>query len=328
MTSASLIRLCLTTGNKDGIGLEVTAKALQSIGPQSGVQFFLWRSPESNVHDLDLIDSRFDRLTVNSWPEALSIDMPYGNGLVDICSDLSPPEWVEISAKSAMFGQIHGIVTAPMSKVTIQESGFKQIGHTEILAKVTKSKFLFMAFVGDQFNVLLATSHIPIKDVAKALTFEQLEAALTASNTLRSWLPSPNNRKPLAVLGLNPHAGENGIIGDEESVINSVINEFLKRNIPVVGPLVPDAAFFKQNWTKYAVFVCPYHDQGLIPFKMIHGQESGVHITMGLPFVRTSVDHGTAKDIFGLNKADSRSMALAIQWAIDLIHRRKTGATP
>jgi 4-hydroxythreonine-4-phosphate dehydrogenase len=125
--------------------------------------------------------------------------------------------------------------------------------------------------------------------------------------------------RPLALLGLNPHAGEEGIIGDTEKKIHhSVIESARERGVKIEGPLVPDAAFFEKNWSEYSVYIANYHDQGLIPFKMIHGQESGIHLTMGLPFVRTSVDHGTAKDIFGKNKADASSMTLAIEWAIRL----------
>jgi 4-hydroxythreonine-4-phosphate dehydrogenase len=109
------------------------------------------------------------------------------------------------------------------------------------------------------------------------------------------------------------------LIGNTEERVHLPVLEAARgRGLKVEGPLVPDAAFFKENWAKYSVFVANYHDQGLIPFKMIHGQESGIHITLGLPFVRTSVDHGTAKNIFGKNKADARSMKLAIDWALKL----------
>ncbi|MES2962733.1 MAG: 4-hydroxythreonine-4-phosphate dehydrogenase PdxA, partial [Bdellovibrionota bacterium] len=118
---------------------------------------------------------------------------------------------------------------------------------------------------------------------------------------------------------LNPHAGEEGLIGESELDVHAKALAFAaEKKIAVEGPLVPDAAFFEKNWKRYSVFVANYHDQGLIPFKMIHGQESGIHVTMGLPFVRTSVDHGTAKDIFGKDKADPRSMYQALEWAIRL----------
>ena len=143
--------------------------------------------------------------------------------------------------------------------------------------------------------------------------------AVRAADELRKVLDKKQMSRPIAILGLNPHAGEQGLIGSVENRIHAkVLETAAEEKLNVDGPLVPDAAFFPKNWSKYSVFVANYHDQGLIPFKMTHGQESGVQVTMGLPFVRTSVDHGTAKDIFGKNKADPRSMLQALEWAIRL----------
>jgi 4-hydroxy-L-threonine phosphate dehydrogenase PdxA len=120
------------------------------------------------------------------------------------------------------------------------------------------------------------------------------------------------------LLGLNPHAGEKGIIGSEEGqVFSHALSSVRAAGMKVFGPLSPDAAFMKENWKQYSLYVCCYHDQGLIPFKMIHGQDDGVHVTVGLPFIRTSVDHGTAKDIFGKNRANPQSMLAAIKLAAD-----------
>jgi len=144
-------------------------------------------------------------------------------------------------------------------------------------------------------------------------------SALESANKLRLQLPVAQQKKPIAVLGLNPHAGEDSLIGTEErDIISRALTEALKAKIPVAGPLVPDAAFFEENWKKYSVYLAMYHDQGLIPFKTVHGQKSGVHISLGLPFVRTSVDHGTAKDIFGKYKAIANSMLDAVQACIKL----------
>jgi 4-hydroxythreonine-4-phosphate dehydrogenase len=161
-----------------------------------------------------------------------------------------------------------------------------------------------MAFIGNHFNVLLATDHVALSKVEKSLIRSDLKSALSASLALKDLLKS---KKPIGLLGLNPHAGERGIIGHFEL-------KYLKNlsNKNFNGPLVPDAAFLKKNWSKYCVYLCLYHDQGLIPFKMQHGQDSGVHITMGLPFVRTSVDHGTAIDIYNQDLANPQSMRDAI----------------
>jgi 4-hydroxythreonine-4-phosphate dehydrogenase len=313
------LRIAITTGDVDGIGLEITAKALHKIKPRPGVQFFVWRSPRSSQKDLALLDSSFKRITVSSWPEALKVLPASHRELVDISSILPPPLWVEASARASHFGHIDGMVTAPLSKTAIHSAGLNDMGHTGILKRVSKVKELFMGFIGDQFTVLLATGHLPIEEVASALTAARLERAIFAANGLREVLDKKQASRPMALIGLNPHAGEAGLIGSAENRIHAgALAAAQKQNVPVVGPLVPDAAFLRGNWARYSVFIANYHDQGLIPFKMIHGQESGIQVTMGLPFIRTSVDHGTAKDIFGKNKADSRSMRLAIEWAIRL----------
>lgn len=309
-------KIALTTGDVDGIGFEVTAKALHHLGPQKGVQFILWRTEGASQKYLKLIDQKFDRIVVDDLSEALKIEGPY---LIDIASDLAPAEWVELSAKACLKKEVHGLATAPLSKTSIKAAGFKDLGHTDILKRLSLTKHVHMGFVGEKFNVVLATAHLPIKEITKHLSFSVLAEALINANELRKKLPAAHAKKPIGVLGLNPHAGEQGLIGQEELLFFPELVSFAKeKKIPLEGPLVPDAAFFPENWKKYSVYLSLYHDQGLIPFKMIHGQDSGVHMTLGIPFVRTSVDHGTAKDIFGKNKANPNSMIDAVRWAVKL----------
>jgi 4-hydroxythreonine-4-phosphate dehydrogenase len=314
------LRIAITTGDVDGIGTEVSAKALAKTKPKPGILFYLWRSPLCATRELHLIDRHFKRITVSTWPEALKVTPDSHRYLIDINSNLPPPIWVETSAQAAHFGHIDGMVTAPLSKTAVVAAGLKDMGHTGILKRVTKSKELFMGFIGEKFNVLLATGHIPVEDVTSHLTTARLERAVRAADTLRLVLDKKLITRPLALLGLNPHAGEQGLIGSSEAKVHqSVIEAVREDGFKIEGPLVPDAAFFESNWSRYSVYIASYHDQGLIPFKMIHGQDSGIQVTMGLPFVRTSVDHGTAKDIFGKNKADASSMSLAIEWALRLL---------
>ena len=171
-----------------------------------------------------------------------------------------------------------------------------------------------MGFIGKEFNVVIATDHIALKTVESKLTKKLIEQAIKACIDLKKL---NNDKRPVCVLGLNPHAGEKGIIGSYEK---SFLNKIISKNL--VGPMSPDAAFFKSNWKKYSSFLALYHDQGLIPFKMVHGQDSGVHITLGLPFIRTSVDHGTAKDIFNKNVANSHSMRDAILLNLKLLKNK------
>lgn len=314
------LRLVITTGDPDGIGLEVTAKALQKTGPQPGVNFIIWRSLRASKKYLSLIDKRFRRKTVTSWSEALHHKFENSRDIVDIRSSLLAPNWVETSAKASLFGHVDAIVTAPLSKTLIREAGYPGLGHTEILADVCKVERLFMGFAGDKFNVVLATGHIPLSRVTESLNSDVLMQAVQAADEMRRLLSGAKKRKPIALLALNPHAGESGLIGSQEKeLLQPCLNRAFKEEIPVYDRLlVPDAAFQKENWDRFSVFVSMYHDQGLIPFKIVHGQTSGIQITMGLPFIRTSVDHGTAKDIFGRDKANPDSMTHAIEWAVNL----------
>ena len=318
--STNKVRIAITSGDVDGIGFEVAAKALYRMGPHSKAQLFLWRHDDADPRYLKLIDRRWERITVDSLDEALRIQGPY---LVDISSDLSPAAWVEKSAKACLAGKMQGLVTGPLSKTAIIKSGFKDLGHTDILKRVSKVKQVNMGFAGPKFNVVLATGHISLSQVAKKLTFDVFAKALLNADLLRRSLPAAQSKKPIGLLGLNPHAGEQGLIGNEEKLLFPKILAFAKENrIPTSGPLVPDAAFLPQAWNRYSLYLALYHDQGLIPFKMIHGQDSGVHISLGIPFTRTSVDHGTAKDIFGKNRANPNSMSDAIRWAIKLARQK------
>lgn len=307
------IKIALTTGDVDGIGFEVTAKALLKLRPESAFTYFLFRSSNATPSALiKRLHRSFNTVIVSSLEEALFI--PTSPELVDIVSDLQPPRWVEQASIYCLKGSLDGLATAPMSKELIHACGMKERGHTEIFSRILNNPNIFMGFIGSNFNVSLITDHIPMDSVSRTLTAERVLKALHHTNNFRRFLPKLE-KKPLALLGLNPHAGESGLIGQEElTALKKAVDMARKESIPVIGPLTPDTAFLKKNWGLYSFYVCCYHDQGLIPFKLVHGQDEGVHISLGLPFVRTSVDHGTAKDIFGKNLANPHSMINAIQW--------------
>ncbi|MCB0351065.1 MAG: 4-hydroxythreonine-4-phosphate dehydrogenase PdxA [Bdellovibrionales bacterium] len=305
-------KIAITTGDSDGIGLEVTLKSLLLMPIKSNVQYFVFRqpsTPRSLVKTEQAVLRRFNSDKVHFMHR-----------------NTAPPYWVHEAAEGCLLKKFDALATAPMSKEIIRASGVRGIGHTDILKNITSSKSVHMAFLGNRFNVLLATGHIPISSVSKCLTLSALKASIVAANKVRLLLPKNKSKKNIALVGLNPHAGEGGIIGREESRLFQRALTFAKINkIPLIGPLVPDAAFFEENWAKYSLYITPYHDQGLIPFKMIHGRDSGIHLSVGLPFIRTSVDHGTAKDIFGKNMANAHSMAEALIWAETLGKRNKHG---
>lgn len=313
---ASKFRILITTGDSDGIGWEVTAKALNALGPRPGVQFIFYRSAQSFSARPPALTKKFKHRVLPSITEALGSPFDAKTAL-EVRSPKLPAHWVEEAASACLAGKAQALVTAPLSKTSIAAAGMSEIGHTEILGRVTGKQDLFMGFLGKKFSVVLATGHRPLGRALTELTPVKLAAALHAADRLRSLLSAPQKKLPLALVGVNPHAGEAGLIGKDEIWFRKLAQD-LNASLGVEGPLVPDSAFLPQNWGRYSVYVCPYHDQGLIPFKMVHGFTGGVHLTLGLPFVRTSVDHGTAKELFGKNKAQSGSMKDAITAAIRL----------
>lgn len=309
----------ITTGDADGIGLEVTVKALiamKSLPKKARLIFF--RSLAEDAYAIKLINklkSKHRVHTCHSLEDALNAK----KNLIEILSVEPPAQWVEDSAKACFDKRAHAMVTAPLSKQSIAQSGFKDLGHTDILKRVCKKNSAFMGFKGKHFNVVLITGHIPIVQVEKTLTETLFKEAVLAAAQLQKHTIKGSKAKPIALVGLNPHAGDLGLIGGfDETKLKSFMTAAQKNGAQILGPLVPDACFHKENWNKYSLYLCCYHDQGLIPFKMAHGFDSGVHITLGLPIIRTSVDHGTAKDIYGKNLAKPHSMKEALQMALSL----------
>lgn len=313
------LRLAVTTGDANGIGPEVTSKALLKLGPQKNSNFYLWRNSSFPEKDLRRIRKKFKIIKCSSWEEALSKTPSSHKELIDICGKSNPAIWVEEAAQACFFKHLDALTTAPLSKPSILESGLTDLGHTDILKRVSQTKNAYMVFYGNKFNVFLATGHLPLSKVSENLTAGYLETVL--SNARDFYFQSLGTGL-IAVLGLNPHAGDSGLIGSEEKIFfRDVINKMNAEKTLFEGPLVPDAAFTPENIKKYSLFVAMYHDQGLIPFKTVHGH-NGVHLTWGLPFIRTSVDHGTAFDIAGKNKADETSMYLALKMALKLSRKQ------
>jgi 4-hydroxythreonine-4-phosphate dehydrogenase len=305
----------ITTGDHDGIGLEITAKALYKLGPQPGFQFIIFRSDYKSERWIKLLQKKFVLYTVSELPSNFK-KITDKKVIIDVCSSQLAPLWFSSAvSRCKKSPKNSALVTGPISKPFFIKSGLNVLGHTGYLKKSLKKENLFMAFIGKFFNVVLATDHIPLASVTKNLTKKKFKAALLASENLLKILEGKS--KEIAVLGLNPHAGDDDLIGKEDnSLLLPLIKSSNKKSKNINGPLSPDSAFLKKNWDKYAIFLALYHDQGLIPFKAIHGQDSGIHLTLGLPFLRTSVDHGTAKDIFNKNVANCQSMYEAIQFVI------------
>jgi 4-hydroxythreonine-4-phosphate dehydrogenase len=220
----------------------------------------------------------------------------------------------------AQRGDVQAIATAPVNKEAFRLAGLPWSGHTDLLAHLTGAADVAMMFHSEALRVVLATVHIPLADVPRALTAALVEAtiALTARELPRFGIAQPH----IAVAGLNPHAGEHGLFGcEEETAIGPAIEACRRRGIDVSGPFPADTIFVRAHKGEFDVVVACYHDQGLIPVKLVaFGQ--AVNVTLGLPIVRTSVDHGTAFDIAGKGTADPESMIAAVLLAAQLAQSR------
>ena len=313
-------RVLITTGDTDGIGFEVTAKALQKIGPKKGVQFFYIKNPLSEKKYLSLIKKKF-KIKKFSTLEAALKEKFDDKSIFEIESSKNPALCFEDGVLLAKNKSFDAIVTAPLSKELIQEAGLADRGHTDIMRRVlNQEKNIYMAFIGRLFSLILVSDHLSIRDVPSRITKDYLLDIFSSADAFLKNLKLPKNKQRIGVLGLNPHAGEIKNLGHEDrEIIAPAIISAQKNKFPVFGPLIPDVAFQDSHYQKYGVFIAMYHDQGLIPFKMLHKKHHGVQVSLNTPFVRTSVDHGTAKDIFGKGKADAGSMINAIQTALKLV---------
>ncbi len=221
-------------------------------------------------------------------------------------------------------GIIQGLTTCPINKMAMNKAGFAFEGHTQLLAERTKTSDYVMMLAGDKLRVALVTIHIALSDVSRKLTIDKIFQTIKVTQSALK--DSFGISKPrLVVAALNPHGGEEGLFGREETTtILPAIEQASRDGIDVAGPYPADALFYQALKGKWDVVICMYHDQGLIPFKMVHFAD-GVNTTLGLPIVRTSVDHGTAYDIAGTGRADPQSLIAAITMAAHQAKERAGG---
>lgn len=227
---------------------------------------------------------------------------------------------IKAAVSAAMTGNISAVVTAPINKESLNAAGIHFPGHTEILAALTKARRTCMMMASEQIIVSLATIHVPYTQVPEILSrktiFDAIELTALAAESLLGKKPR------IAVCALNPHAGEHGLFGNEEKrLITPAILKARNKGILAEGPFASDTAFLPEKTKTFDAYVAMYHDQGLIPFKM-RAFDTGVNITLGLPIVRTSVDHGTAFDIAWKGKASPNSLIQSVFWALRLIGER------
>jgi len=219
-------------------------------------------------------------------------------------------------------GEVHAMVTCPISKALMQQTGYIYEGHTQLIADLTGAEDYVMMLAGRRLRVVLVTIHCGLKEVPRLLNTESVYRTIWI--TARALVEDFGKGSPvLGVAALNPHAGEEGLFGSEEqAVILPAIERARREGLHVDGPLPADTLFWKAAGGRYDAVVAMYHDQGLIPLKLLHFSDA-VNVTLGLPIVRTSVDHGTAYDIAGTGKADPSSLKAAVRTALEIINNRR-----
>ena len=329
-----LSQIGITTGDPAGIGPEISLRAAQEsslTGTCRLVLFGSWDILRSRAADLG-IPFNFERfssdalLRGDSLTERSIIDVPAGDvrpGTGSAAGGDAAARNVIECTQACLRRRLDAMVTAPLNKKFFQEAGYPFPGHTEFLAHLCGVSGFAMAFLTERLRVVLATIHIPLREVAEHITPNLLFEKIQITVTEFSLLGLPCAR--VAVAGLNPHAGESDLLGREESermkpAILRARNAFPQ--IRIEGPLPADTLFWRASNGEFDVVIAMYHDQGLAPIKLIGFGES-VNVTLGLPFIRTSVDHGTAFDIAGKGIARHDGMNSAIRWAMRLSSGKK-----
>jgi 4-hydroxythreonine-4-phosphate dehydrogenase len=322
-------RILFTCGDINGIGPEIIIKSLNLVTKNSKNKYYVI-CPQNTFHKTTkLVKPEFDFSYAEGFQDIErgavcvvklhNVSQYYGNPTKE--SGTTAFNAVKLAVELAISKSIDAIITAPISKTAIHLAGIKFPGHTEMLGEYTGTKNYSMMFLSQKMKASLVSIHEPIRNVAGLIKEKQLRS--TFDVVINSLYNDFNLHNPkIAVLGLNPHAGENGAIGNEElkiivpAIKNYTFNKYLS------GPFSPDAFFANRIYRKYDMVIGMYHDQLLIPFKLLNFG-GGVNYTAGLPIIRTSPDHGVAYDIAGKNMANPSSMIQAYKYALAILKSRK-----
>ncbi len=312
----AVTRLGITLGDPAGVGPEIVAAALAAAPVE-------WRARITVYGDRGPLE-RGARAIGVALPQVEIVGDGAGEaarpGAPDDASGAAQVGYLEAAVAAARAGELSAIVTAPISKTWARRAGFEFPGHTELLAARLGAPDVAMMFAGPRLKVALATVHIPLSEVPRTLTTARVRTTieLLAASLVRDFaIAAPR----IGVVGLNPHAGEAGLLGREDQHVIAPALAAPCGTAVLAGPLVPDAAFRAHLDGRHDALVAMYHDQGLIPVKLVDFEDS-VNVTLGLPIVRTSPDHGTAYDIAGKGIARATSMQRALSLAIEMIDRR------
>lgn len=332
-TDAERVKVGITHGDMNGIGYEIIMKTFQDIRILESITPVVYGSSKvASYHRKSLNISEINFNLVKNADAAISkrvniVNVTHDEVKIDLGKSTEIAGQLAFMALEAAMNDllkhhIDVLVTAPINKKNMQSESFRFPGHSEYLTDKAGSKDHLMLMVCDKLRVGVITGHIPLKDVPETITTELLLRKIELLN--RSLVRDFGIRKPkIALLGLNPHAGDLGVIGnEEEQVITPAVEQAWNRNWIVYGPYSADGFFGSNNYLKFDGILAMYHDQGMIPFKTL-SFDRGINFTAGLPFVRTSPAHGTAYDLAGKNEASPNSFREAVLLAVDIFNKRK-----
>jgi 4-hydroxythreonine-4-phosphate dehydrogenase len=332
--SDNKIRVAITSGDPNGVGLETIIKVFSDVRMLDTIVPIIYAHPEVvKAHRKITGVEEFQYNTINTASEALhkrvnliNVWKDYkGNvefGKPDKDAGLFAFKSLEAAVNDLASNKVDVIVTAPINKDVMQSKDFNFPGHTEYLAKFANTDKVLMFLVSETLKVGIVTGHMPLKDVSQNISKEKINEKLSLMHESLVKDFGVNTPK-IAVLGLNPHAGDNGLLGTEEKeIITPAVREMAERGMLVYGPFGADGFFGSAGYKKFDAVLAMYHDQGLTPFKAL-AFDQGVNYTAGLPVVRTSPDHGTSYDIAGKGIADESSMRAAIFTACDIYMQKR-----
>ncbi len=331
----NLVRVAITMGDPCGVGPEIIVQALATGAPYQQCRPIVVGDPLALERALELLGTPLHLQLCSSLS-----DYPSDPGCIALypISRLSMRDLIygqptrvtaeatinaiEVAAKAAMANQVDAVCTCPIHKANLHQQGFDFPGHTEFLAHLTGTSDVVMMLAGPRLRVALVTIHEALANVPRLLTTELLARTIDITGTalLRDFAIQ---RPRIAVAGLNPHAGEQGRFGNEEQIlIRPVVDSLDRAPFAVSGPYPPDTVFLRAHSGEFDAVIAMYHDQGLIPIKLVHFHDA-VNVTLGLPIIRTSVDHGTAYDLAGTGKAQATSLLEAIRLAVVMSSNRR-----
>jgi len=335
MAASEAPRIAVTMGDPAGIGPEIIVKVLSQRGTFHFCRPIVLGDRNIMERAVRLLGS-----TIEVHEMETAGEQHYRQGALNLVplSAIRPEEarygapspvcgramyaYIAEAVRLSVRGEVDAITTAPISKKALSDAGYSYPGHTELLAELTGTAHYVMMLAGERLRVVPVTIHCALRDVFRLLTTEKIVTAIGITHrALQDYFRLPQPR--IAVAALNPHAGEGGLFGnEEEKIIVPALEQAHALGIDAAGPLPPDTLFYHAAAGRYDAVVCMYHDQALIPLKLLHFDEA-VNVTLGLPIIRTSVDHGTAYDIAGTGRANPASLSNALKMAAMMAGSRK-----